>query len=202
MISYLHSFFRRPAPQALRVSSRAFAYRFYLSAVLLTLVLFSLALHHSALGIFILALIDLCFCGDVLVVCALKDLWNARMSFAVLVTSCIGCGFIYSAYNTFATVSWKAPTAELYGYVLFLLTLSLWAQRSLVRQGEKAQIFMKKVDDFLPKSARLLTGRKTKKIFAEQVRVGDRILVKPGEHIPADGTIVRGQSAIEEELDM
>lgn len=122
------------------------------------------------------------------------------MSFAVLVTSCIGCGFIYSAYNTFATVSWKAPTAELYGYVLFLLTLSLWAQRSLVRQGEKAQIFMKKVDDFLPKSARLLTGRKTKKIFAEQVRVGDRILVKPGEHIPADGTIVRGQSAIEEEL--
>lgn len=200
MISYLRSFFSRPAPQALRVSSRVFAYRFYLSTVLLILVLFSLALHHSALGVFILALIDLCFCGDVLVICALKDLWNARMSFAVLVTACIGCGFLYSAYNTFATHPWQAPTQELYGYVLFLLTLSLWAQRSLVRQSEQAKIFMKKVDDFLPKSARILLDKKTKKVFANQVHVGDRILVKPGEHIPADGTIVKGQSAIEEEL--
>lgn len=200
MRSRLRSFFSRPAPQALRVSSRAFTYRFYLSTVLLLLVLFSLALHHSALGIFILALIDLCFCGDVLLVCAIKDLWNARMSFVVLVILCIGSGFIYSTYNTFATTPWQAPTTELYGYVLFVLTLSLWAQRRLVHQSERAQIFMKKVDDFLPKSARVLMGRETKKIFADQVRAGDRILVKPGEHIPADGTIVKGQSAIEEEL--
>ena len=200
MFAYLRSVFSRPAPQALQVSSRVFAYRFYLSAVLLLLVLFSLALHHSALGIFILALIDLCFCGDVLVICALKDCWNARFSFAVLVTLCIGSGFLYSAYNTFATTPWQAPTHELYGYVLLLLTLSLWAQRGLVRKSEKAKIFMKKVDDFLPKAARLLVDGKTKKVFASQVRKGDKILVKPGEHIPADGTIVKGQSAIDEEL--
>lgn len=200
MISRLRSFFMRPGPEALQVSSRAFAYRFYLSIVLLILVLFSLALQHSLIGIFILALIDLSFCGDVLVVCAVKDLWNARMSFAILVTVCIGAGFLYSAYNTFAITPWQAPTKELYGYVLFVLTLSLWAQRSLVRQSESARIFMKKVDDFLPKSARLVTGKSFKKIFAEQVRKEDIILVKPGEHIPADGIIVKGQSAIEEEL--
>ena len=143
MISRLRSFFARPAPQALQVSSRAFAYRFYLSAVLLVLVLFSLALQHSVIGIFILALIDLSFCGDVLWVCAVKDLWNARMSFAVLVTACICAGFLYSAYNTFATTPWQSPTEELYGYVLFVLTLSLWAQRRLVYQSDRAQIFMK-----------------------------------------------------------
>ncbi len=192
--------FVRPAPEALRLSSRAFASRFYVSALLLVLVLFAVALDSSPLSIFILALTDLAFCGDGLFICGVKDFSNGRVSFAGLMLVCINGGFLYCAYNTFAATPWQAPTPELYVYVLFLLSLSLWAQRDLVRQRERARIFIKKVEDFLPKSARLVRGTRSKKVFSDEVRKEAIVLVRPGERIPVDGIILEGKSSIDEEL--
>lgn len=201
MGAWLRAFLKPVAPQALRLSSRAYTYRFYLSAVLTFLVLLSVMLDHSLLGIFILALLAMAFCCDVFVACGLKDLSNRRISFAGMCA--LGCwaGFFYSAYNTFSTRPLSAPTPELYIYVLFVLTLYLWAQRSLVRLSEKAHVFIKKIEDFLPKSARRLVQEgQTKKVFSGELKQADLILIKRGERIPADGIIEKGESFIGEEL--
>ena len=201
MGAWFRAFFKPVAPQALRLPSRAYTYRFYLCATLTLLVILSVILDHSLLGIFILALLAMVFCADVFVECTLKDFSHRRASFAGLCA--LGCwsGFLYSAYNTFSTRPLSAPTTELYIYVLFVLTLCLWAQRSLVRLSEKAHVFIKKIEDFLPKSARLVIQEgQTKKVFSNELKKEDLILVKRGERIPADGVIEKGESFIGEEL--
>ncbi len=190
----------RPDPAALSVPSRAYTYRFFLSACFLVLILFSLTFRHSSVGIFILCLMDFLFCADVLVRSAGKDIWAGRFSFAVLITVCAGAGFIYSALNTFLTVKLYGPVADLSLYTALLITLALWAERRLAREKEKARVFIKKLDDFLPKSGRLCEGRRFRKVFAGELKKGDLIFVKPGERLPADGILRKGKTSIDEQL--
>ncbi len=188
------------SPAALAVPSKDFTYRFFLSVCLLCLVLFSQVLHHSALGIFILAVMDLLFCADILLRCGVKDVCRGRCSFSALVSVSVLCGLIYSAISSFNLVAWRGPVTDLYAYVMLLITLALWMERRLSKENEKTHIFIKKLDDFLPKSARLCVGRDFRKIFARELHKGDLFLVKPGERLAADGVIRKGKTSVDEQL--
>jgi Cd2+/Zn2+-exporting ATPase len=47
-----------------------------------------------------------------------------------------------------------------------------------------------------PDTARLITGDREKEVPIKQLRIGDTVLVKPGELIPIDGIIMEGNSPI------
>lgn len=49
-----------------------------------------------------------------------------------------------------------------------------------------------------PQSAHLMQGDKIVDVKIDQVKVGDRIVVKPGEVIPVDGTITQGTTTVDE----
>ncbi len=49
-----------------------------------------------------------------------------------------------------------------------------------------------------PKTATLLFDGKEVTVPVEEVRVGDIFLVRPGEHIPVDGEVLEGESAVNE----
>jgi Cd2+/Zn2+-exporting ATPase len=49
-----------------------------------------------------------------------------------------------------------------------------------------------------PQEALLITTAEEKKVPVSELHVGDHILIKPGERVPADGTIIKGQSHIDE----
>jgi len=49
-----------------------------------------------------------------------------------------------------------------------------------------------------PKKALVVTDGHEKSVLVEEVRIGDILLVKPGEQIPVDGVVVEGVSAIDE----
>ncbi len=187
-------------PAALSVPSHAFTYRFFLSVCFLALVLGSLALGHSAMGIFIFALLDLVFCADVLLRCGLKDVWHGRLSLSVLVSICALCGFSYSVLNSFELVRWRGPVTDLYVYTMLLITLVLWVERRLSREKEKTRVFIKKLDEFLPKAARLCIGRDFRKVFATELHPGELVFVKTGERLPCDGIIRKGKTFIDEQL--
>lgn len=188
------------APSALTVPSKAFTYRFFLSCCLFVLLLFSLTFHHSDVGVFILGLMNVLFCADVLVRCGWKDLSAGRFGFALLSSLAVGAGFLYSSLNVFLTRPLYGPASGLFVYVSFLLTLSLWAERRLVREKEQTRVYIKKLDDFLPKSGRLCVGRQFKKVFADELKAGELILVKPGERLPCDGIVKKGKTSIDEQL--
>lgn len=51
--------------------------------------------------------------------------------------------------------------------------------------------------DLRPDTARVLTDGREEEILSEEVEVGQTILVKPGERIPLDGVVLRGNSALD-----
>ena len=52
--------------------------------------------------------------------------------------------------------------------------------------------------DFLPRSVLVRRDGQETEITAEQVEVGDRVIVKPGGHIPIDGVVLVGRSYVEQ----
>ena len=59
---------------------------------------------------------------------------------------------------------------------------------------------IKKLLELGAKKARILRGKKEFEISIEEVIVGDIFVVKPGEKIPTDGVVVKGESAVDESM--
>ena len=59
---------------------------------------------------------------------------------------------------------------------------------------------IKKLLELGAKKARILRGKEEVEIPIEEVKIGDIIIVKPGERIPTDGIVIRGESAVDESM--
>lgn len=191
---------KRPRAVAVYQPARKFLYRFLLSFCLCLLILLSLVFDASNVGVFILLFINVAFCADLFLWAAYKDLTSARYSFAVLVSTSVLAGFLYCAFHTFLTRPLAGPQINLYAYVSFLLTISLWIQQRMTQSHERINVFLKKIDDFLPKSARLYEQGKKRMVFVNELQVGDWVWVQPGERIPCDGVLRQGNTTIDEQL--
>ncbi len=65
---------------------------------------------------------------------------------------------------------------------------------------EKSNTSLQKLAELTPLKACILTAEGEKIVAAEEVQVGDRILVKPGEKIPVDGVVEAGQVTIDQSM--
>ena len=79
------------------------------------------------------------------------------------------------------------------GEVAFIMQLGGLLEELTVA---KARAGIEKLVHLTPQTARVLRGGNEEIIPAEQVQVGDRIRVLPGEGVPVDGVIVSGQTSI------
>ncbi|MGC8948177.1 MAG: heavy metal translocating P-type ATPase [Thermoprotei archaeon] len=62
----------------------------------------------------------------------------------------------------------------------------------------RASEAVRKLLDLQPKMARVIRGEKEVEIPVEEVKVGDIIIVKPGERIPVDGVVIEGFSYVDQ----
>ncbi len=81
-----------------------------------------------------------------------------------------------------------------------ILTLILVGGIVESRAQSKTNSAIKKLLGIQVKTARVRRGLLEQEIPLEQVQVGDRLVVKPGERIPVDGVVVTGQSAVDESM--
>ena len=52
--------------------------------------------------------------------------------------------------------------------------------------------------DFLPRTVTVRRAGEVTDVFADQVQIGDTVIVKPGGHIPVDGMVLGGRSFVEQ----
>jgi len=80
---------------------------------------------------------------------------------------------------------------------LILVFISLGKYLEAITKGKTSEA-IKKLMGLQPKEATIIKNNEEIKILISEVKVGDIILVKPGEKIPVDGVVIDGYSGIDE----
>lgn len=83
------------------------------------------------------------------------------------------------------------------GEIVFIMQLGALLEDLTVR---KAEAGIEKLVKLTPQTARIIINNKEEIITADKVKVGDIIRVLPGETIPVDGVIIKGETSINESI--
>jgi Cd2+/Zn2+-exporting ATPase/Cu+-exporting ATPase len=113
---------------------------------------------------------------------ALENLIERRMTMELSMTIALLAALLIGEFRTVLVITFFVLIAE----VLEGLT---------VGRGRKA---IRHLLDLLPRSATVRRIDGTAEVSAEEIRIGDVVLVKPGTRIPVDGVVVGGHSAIDQ----
>ena len=84
-----------------------------------------------------------------------------------------------------------------YPEAVFVMLLSQIGETFESMASAKARKSISSMMDIKPDFAHLVIGETTKTVNPEEVKIGDIILVKPGEKIPLDGVIEKGESTLD-----
>jgi len=155
-----------------------------LSAGVLALASFMIDYGHQApgnLGIS-LAIVSVTINGLPIIWGAVKGLMNRQVNVDELVSLAIIASMIQGEFLAAAVVS-------------FVMTFGALIEQVTSESARKA---IKSLIEISPQTATVLIDEDQRVVPIDQVKVGDRVLIKPGERIPVDGTIISGVSAVDE----
>jgi Cu+-exporting ATPase len=118
-----------------------------------------------------------------------------------LITVGTTAAFAYSLLITVAPSVVPAEVRDVYyeavGVILTLILLGrLFEAKAKAGTGEA----IRKLLGLRPRTARVVRDGAEQEIPADEVRVGDEIVVRPGERLPVDGEIGEGRSTIDESM--
>lgn len=114
-----------------------------------------------------------------------------------------GAAFIYSAAATVAPDAFLARgvAPDVYYEAVVLIIGFILAGNTLeARAKHHTRSALHALAALQPHSARLFCDDAEIDVPVEQVRTGDVVLVRPGERLPVDGTVIDGSSAVDESM--
>ena len=121
----------------------------------------------------------------------------------------LGTGVAW-AYSVIATVApgvfppeFRTPHGAVAVYfeaAAVITVLVLLGQVLELRARERTGGAIRALLDLAPKTARRINGENEEEIPLDQVAVGDRLRVRPGEKVPVDGAVIDGRSSIDESM--
>src|SRR3990167_4329101 len=126
---------------------------------------------------------------------ARREIKTRNFGMMTLVALAITVGYAFSVAATFLF-----PGESLYWEIATLISVFLlghWLEMRAVRGTTGALAELAKL---IPPSAHLLKDGKIVDIQTGEVKIGDKVLVKPGEKIPIDGVVIEGESSVNESM--
>ena len=120
-----------------------------------------------------------------------------------LVALSTSIAFLFSLFNTFFPQFWIERGLEPHVYyeastmiIAFVLTGKLMEEKA---KG-KTSSAIRKLMGLQPQTARVIRNGKEEEIRIALLQIGDLISVHPGEKIPVDGSVTKGNSFIDESM--
>ncbi len=113
-----------------------------------------------------------------------------------LVSMAVGAGYLFSAASTLLPFL----EAEFYLEISTLIWVLLFGHYLEARSSSAAGDALKEVTKLLPRTAHLITEDGTKDVDVAELSEGNKVLVKAGEKVPADGSILEGEVSMDESL--
>ncbi len=149
----------------------------------------------------LLLTIPVLYCGRSFFIVGYKALWSRNPNMDTLVAVGTTAAFLYSVVQTVLIRRDAMAVHHLYyesaAVVLTLIMLGKYMER---RSKGKTSQAITKLLALAPKKAILVTEEGEKEIEAELLCIGDKVLVRPGSAVPADGLVVAGSSAVDESM--
>jgi P-type Cu+ transporter len=127
---------------------------------------------------------------------AFKALRNKSANMDVLIVMGSSAAFFYSLPITFGLLMGHVY----YETAAVIITLIKLGKFLEARAKGRTSEAIKKLMGLRAKTARVIRDGVETEVPADDVRVGDIVVVKPGEKIPVDGVVVEGRSAIDESM--
>ena len=139
---------------------------------------------------------------------AVKSVVNRHLNMFTLIGLGVGVAYGYSLVAALMPdlfpASFRGPGGQVAVYFEasgVIVTLILLGQVLELRARSHTNNAIRELLGLAPKTARKIAADGTEAdVPLEQVRVGDRLRVRPGEKIPVDGQVVEGSSSVDEAM--
>ena len=134
---------------------------------------------------------------------ALKQARFGKANMDTLVALSTGIAFLFSAFNTFFPEFWLSKGMEPHVYyeaatvIITFISLGKLLEEKAKSNTSSA---IKKLIGLQPKTLKVIADGEEGEIPISSVKVGQTILVRPGEKIPVDGTVSKGSSYVDESM--
>ncbi|MBW3625557.1 MAG: heavy metal translocating P-type ATPase [Armatimonadetes bacterium] len=136
-----------------------------------------------------------------------KGMWGAFKNRTADMNTLIGLGtgvaFLYSLYATVLPGALTSRGIEAHVYyetVGVIITLILLGRYFEARAKGQTGAAISKLMNLQARTARVVRDGVEQDLPVEEVKVGDTLLVRPGEKVPVDGVVLSGSSAVDESM--
>ena len=137
-----------------------------------------------------------------------KSLINRSLNMFTLIGMGVGAAYLFSVVAVLAPGIFPAGFRDAEGHVgvyfeagAVIVVLVLLGQVMELRARERTGSAIRALLDLAAKTARVIRedGRE-EEIPLEEVEVGDRLRVRPGDKVPVDGVVIEGRSSVDESM--
>lgn len=132
---------------------------------------------------------------------AYKAVLNKSLNMDFLIAMGTLTAYIYSLFVVFLPgalpVDEKNVYFEVSAVIIAFVLLGKFMEDWIKSRTSAA---VRKLLDLRPKKARVMRNGKEVEILAEEIMVGDIVVVRPGEKIPVDGVIIYGESSVDQSM--
>ena len=129
------------------------------------------------------------------IVAAYRAIRGGIANMAVLVVLSVGTGYLFSVGATFV---WGGQ--NFYEAAVILLDFILLGHWLEMRARAGASEAIRSLMDLAPPMAMVLRGAKEIEVPTAEVAAGDIVVIRPGNKIPVDGTIIEGTSSVDQSM--
>ncbi len=183
-----------------------FKRRFYISIILTIPVLllsemiqkwfgFEITIPYQKLTLFIISTVIYGYGGYPFLKGLIRELKKRQPGMMTLIGTAISVAFFYSAFTVFTGIGkdffWELAT------LIDVMLLGHWIEAKSVLGASRA---LEELVKIMPITAHLIKNGEIIDVPVSKLKKGDIVLVKPGEKIPSDGTVIEGESYINESL--
>jgi Cu+-exporting ATPase len=137
------------------------------------------------------------FISHPIFIAAWRALKNRNLNMDVMYSMGIGIAYIASVLGTVGVLPHDFMFYETAVFLAAFLTLGRYLEE---KARGKTSDTIRKLMKLYPRKAIVITEEGERDVPVENVKIGDIVLVKPGETVPVDGTVQFGESYIDESM--
>lgn len=137
---------------------------------------------------------------------ALRNLRHWQFTMDTLVSLGTTAAFVWSLVETLGLLTTYLVGGHWHGRHLYydvaavVIAAILLGRYLEARARSQTSSAVRRLLGLQPKTARVRRGGQEIEVPIHEVRLGDLVIVRPGERIPVDGIVVEGQSAVDESM--